>query len=369
MLFSASGGRVGGATMALLHLALGFSGLGVEPVLLTTPPLAGYRRLYRRLAGCGVVLVVSRWRWRGLVYWLWLAFAAVLAVKRLRVDMIHCHGTKEAAVLGLVGRLLGRRVVYTVEGDPLMEVYYADKRPGLLVRVLLAGAWFVGLRLASVVVGCSRWMAETLRRRYGVKALWVWNPIDYGRFSSADDRGLHGENIAVVARFERVKGIKTLIRAFSRVYRARPGSRLVLVGDGVERDELEAYARELGLGGSIVFMGFRDDVERVLADSCCLVMPSLYEPFGMAAAEAQAAGRPVIASATGGLVEIVKDGETGFLFRPADWLQLSEKLQKILDDPALRERMGAAARLNARRFAPEEIARRYLSIYRMLLTK
>jgi 1,4-alpha-glucan branching enzyme len=97
-----------------------------------------------------------------------------------------------------------------------------------------------------------------------------------------------------------------------------------------------------------------------------LVMPSLYEPFGMPAAEAGAASKPVVASRTGGLQEIVEDGSTGLLHRPGDHEDLAEKVLRLLGDPELAAEMGRRGRV-MRLFSPEVVAAQYLKLYEEVL--
>lgn len=366
VLFTASGLRVGGATMAMLHLLLGLREAGVEGILLSTPPLPRFRFIYERLKEKGVKVRFFGKPRGGLWFWPRLFLEVLKTLREEDVSLVHCHGTKEAALVGLAAKLGGRRVIYTVEGDPVLEMGYSPEEYGLLERLVLKVAWVLGLRLADVVVGCSRWMARHLER-YGVKALSAPNPIDLERFSSPWGEGDGGINVVSVARFARVKGLETLLRAAREVVSQMPGVRFLLVGGGPLKSRLKRMADELGISGNVVFMEFRPDAERIVAESALLVLPSIYEPFGMAAAEALAAGKPVIAARTGGLQEIVRDGVDGFLFTPGDHRELANKILRVLGDERLRERMSRAAREGARRFAPEEAAKIYREIYRKAL--
>ena len=365
VLFTASGSHIGGATMAMAHLMLGLPSVGVEPILLATPPKPSYRSLFRRLREKGVKLVLSRRRFERALFWIWLFFAALKSIRGFRINLVHCHGTKEAAVVGLAARLMGRKVVYTVEGDPIMEIALSPESYGPVERVILHACWRLGLKFANVVVGCSRWMARHLSR-YGVKAQYAHNAIDYERFASAADRGA-SSTIISVARFERVKGLETLVKAAAEVAGSRPDARFLLIGGGSLKNHLKDLAGRLGISDKIRFLDYSPEVDRLLERSAIAVLPSLYEPFGMAAAEALAAGKPVVASMVGGLREIVIDGVNGFLFAPGDYRELADKILKLLEDRDLRKRMGEAARETAKRFKPENIARRYAEIYRGLL--
>jgi len=368
VLFTASGSHIGGATMALIHLMLGLPSVGVKTIFLTTPPKPSYICLFKRLREKGVKLVLSRRRFKGMLFWIWLFFAVIRAIKRFGISIVHCHGTKEAFFAGLAAKLLRRRVVYTVEGDPLFEISLSPERYGLLDRFSLKVFWFLGLRLADVVVGCSRWMAMHLKR-YGVKALHVHNAIDYERFSSAASKPREHDTpiIISVARFERVKGLDTLIRAAAEVVKQKPEVTFILVGGGSMKNHLKSLADKLGISENIKLLDYSPAVDKILAESVIAVLPSIYEPFGMAAAEALAAGKPVIASKIGGLKEIIIDGANGFLFTPGDYRGLAERILKLLDDRNLRSKISQAARESAKRFKPENIAREYLKIYQSLL--
>jgi glycogen(starch) synthase len=176
----------------------------------------------------------------------------------------------------------------------------------------------------------------------------------------------HGVRLAVVARLDHVKGIDIALRALA-VLRDRgfSGVRLVVVGDGPEAGRLRDMAGELGVYGFVEFAGFRHDVERYVAGSDIVLVPSRYEPFGMVAAEAAAAGKPVVASHVGGLREIVVNGETGLLFNPDDHNDLAEKIIALIEDNRKAAEMGLNGRARAERLfsslkVAEKLAKTYL---------
>jgi 1,4-alpha-glucan branching enzyme len=208
-------------------------------------------------------------------------------------------------------------------------------------------------------------MAEHLRR-YGLEAAGIPNPIDYEKFSRVTAQG---SNIVCIARFEKAKNIETLIVAASEVLKRHPEIKLVVVGGGSQEKELRALAERLSISNNVEFHNFRPDVENVLSDAAVFVLPSIYEPFGMVAAEALAAGLPIIASRVGGLREIVKDGINGFSFNPKDWQDLSKKILLLLENQKLREEMKNKAKESAKEFSSESIALKYLRNYLDLLCK
>jgi len=365
VLFTASGSHIGGATMAMFHLMLGLASLNVEPILLSTTPKREYLRLYQRLRMKNVKIILSSLPFKSLLYWVWLFFSSLRIIKRHRIDIVHCHGTKEALVVGLAAKLLRKKIIYTIEGDPNIEISISPYSYSFLDKLFLRFSWNIGLKLADKIVGCSNWMAEHLKK-YGLEATGIPNPIDYERFSNVM---AHGSNIVCIARFEKVKNIETLIIAASEILKKYPEVKLVIVGGGSQEKELKALAEKLSISDNVEFQGFRPDVENVLKDALVFVLSSIYEPFGMVAAEALAAGLPIIVSKVGGLREIVKDGINGFSFNPRDWQELSKKILLLLENQKLREEMKNKAKESAKEFSPKNIALKYLRVYLDVLRK
>jgi glycosyltransferase involved in cell wall biosynthesis len=167
------------------------------------------------------------------------------------------------------------------------------------------------------------------------------------------------------------KGVDVLLRAFESVVRTLPEARLLIAGDGPAREELEALARSLSVGERVSFLGRvpRERLERSLSAVWVQVVPSRWaEPFGLVAAEAMMRGTAVIASETGGLVDIVEEGNTGHLVPPGDVTALADKLLELLRDRPKAEQMGDAGRMRA--FARFTIARQcqeFLNLYAEML--
>jgi len=365
VLFTASGSHIGGATMAMFHLMLGLASLNVEPILLSTTPKQEYFRLYQRLRMKNVKIILSSLPFKSLLYWIWLFFSSLRVIKKHRIDIVHCHGTKEALVVGLAAKLLRKKIIYTIEGDPNIEISISPYSYSFLDKLFLRFSWNIGLKLADKIVGCSNWMAEHLKK-YGLEATGIPNPIDYERFSNVM---AHGSNIVCIARFEKVKNIETLIIAASEILKKYPEVKLVIVGGGSQEKELKALAEKLSISDNVEFQGFRPDVENVLKDALVFVLPSIYEPFGMVAAEALASGLPIIVSRVGGLREIVREGLNGFSFNPRDWRELSEKMLLLLEDQKLREEMKNKAKESAKDFSSVNVALKYLRVYLDVLCK
>ena len=174
--------------------------------------------------------------------------------------------------------------------------------------------------------------------------------------------------IGTVGRLEPVKGLETLLEAFSALAPAHPDLRLEIAGRGSCEPELRASAARMGLADRVDFLGWREDVAALHARWRMFAQPSRHEGFGLAALEAMASGLPVVASATGGLPELVEDGRTGLLAPAGDATALARQLDRLLTDDRLRERLGAAGRQRAaERFGVAAMVAGIEAVYARLL--
>jgi len=153
--------------------------------------------------------------------------------------------------------------------------------------------------------------------------------------------------LAVTSRLHPAKGHAHLLDAMAVVRERFPAVRLVVAGDGVQRGDLEGQAHALGLGGGVVFAGFRTDVPALLRAADVFVLPSLLEGMPNTALEAMSVGLPVVATRVDGVPEAVADGETGLLVAPADAGALADALSTLLAEPERRAAMGEAGRRRA----------------------
>lgn len=177
--------------------------------------------------------------------------------------------------------------------------------------------------------------------------------------------------VLTISRLTGHKGIKYLIYAIKKVKQTIPCIKLVVIGRGKEEANLRDLARGLGLANAIIFYTDYvpyDEIPLAYAAADVVVLPSLVEPFGIAAVEAMASGKPVIASKVGGLKDIVVNGETGFLVPPRDWRKLAQMLLMLLLDEDTRAKMGKKARERAQeKFDYLEITRQTSEVYREAL--
>ena len=148
--------------------------------------------------------------------------------------------------------------------------------------------------------------------------------------------------VGMVCRLIEQKGVVYGLRAFARIAPQFPSAHLVIAGDGPRRAALESEAKTLGVADRVHFLGWRDDAPPVLAALDVLLMPSLWEGFGLVMLEAMAQTVPIIGSAVSAIPEVMVDGETGRLVPPRDVGALAQALGELLDDEAAAAAHGAA---------------------------
>ncbi len=169
--------------------------------------------------------------------------------------------------------------------------------------------------------------------------------------------------IGTVGNFTAKKDHATLLCAVARVAAEIPAVRLVLIGSGPLEDELRRLVTTLGLDANIVFAGSRGDVPEVLPGFDVFALSSRFEGLPIALLEAMATGLPCVATAVGGIPEVVTDGHDGLLVAPADPVVLAEALTTLLGDPARRETLGRNATRRAGDFAVTGAVREIERVY------
>lgn len=264
-------------------------------------------------------------------------------IREQRIDLVYCDGIRSMMFTGL-GGLLARvpRVMY-MNGqfdNPLLD------RIGMMLAT----------RLLFICEANRDDRYPEMIRRYADKIGIVGYGLDLDDIRQAEARGpavggvRAGLGIACVGQLYEPKGVHWLIEAFGRVAPKYPDATLYLIGDPVVRehepyvDELRSQIARLGLDDRVVFTGWRDDALAVVSRLDILVHPSRSEGFGRAVLEAMALGKPVIASAVGGLRELVDHGHNGYLVKVGDVYAIANHLDALLGNETLRRRLGAAAR-------------------------
>jgi len=228
--------------------------------------------------------------------------------------------------------------------------------PNDLSRAIHTTEWWLTYE-ARRVIACSRHMSWEVTRLFELppdKVDVIPNGIDLAEWTTTDDdvatarTELAGDGPMVLfaGRLEWEKGVHTLVEAMPRLRRRFPGIRLVVVGKGSQLEPLQELARRLRVSRSVHFAGWRTEagLRAAAAAADVVVVPSVYEPFGLVALEAAALGTPLVASDTGGLAEIVVNGETGLTFPALDAAALADAVTAMLRDEVLSRRVVREAR-------------------------
>jgi sugar transferase (PEP-CTERM/EpsH1 system associated) len=294
----------------------------------------------------------------------------------LRPDIVHTRnlGAMEcaavAAIAGVPRRVHGEhgRDVYDIDGK--------NRRYNLLRR---------GLRpfihhYTAVSRDLADWLVAAVRVRK-TKVTQIYNGVDASRFSpqlgdrKALPQGFAPDDafvIGSVGRMEAVKSYDTLIRAFLRLVErcgmARNRLRLVIVGNGSERNACAELVRAAGADDLVWLPGQREDVPFLMRAFDVFVLPSRGEGISNTILEAMATGLPIVATRVGGNVELVDEGTTGTLVRPSDPQAMGDALESYFVDPALRRLMGHNGRMAAeQRFSIDAMVHGYSAVYESLL--
>ena len=173
--------------------------------------------------------------------------------------------------------------------------------------------------------------------------------------------------VGSVGRLARIKRYEDLMKAVAQL--GRPGVACLLVGDGPEAAALAAAARMSGVEDRVRFLGWREDIPRIVASLSVFILPSANEGMGRVLVEAMAAGVPVVATRVGGIPSVVADGECGLLVEPGDVAGLAGAVGKLLADRALAARMGEAGRRRALAYGVESMLGKLDGLYREILER
>ncbi len=302
-------------------------------------------------------------------------------IRRERPQIVHTH-TAKAGTVGRLAALLagGRRppiVVHTFHGH-VLRGYFGPVRSRFF-RWL--ERWLA--RHTTALVAVSPQVRDDLVA-LGVAPPEKFAVIRLGieleqRVADGDSRtatrrylGIPPDRFAVgwIGRMTAIKNTEDVLSAFKRLRDRGVEATLCMVGDGPDRPQLEQRAHELGIMRDTLFLGYQQEVAALYAAFDALVLPSSNEGTPVSVIEALAARTPVVATRVGGVPDVVREGEDGFLVDTGDTEALAERLARLADDPQLRERMGDAARDRVLpRYAVARLVDDVDRLYRSLLSE
>ncbi len=238
-------------------------------------------------------------------------------IKKVKPDVVHTAAA-EANFHGIIAaKLAGIKIIIGEEIGIPNHSFTAQK---IFAQVY---------KLANKVIGVSQSVKDHLVKTGEIpkdKGVVIYNPVSLlQKFPKEESKDFR---IVYVGRLEKVKNVATLIAAFSRIENSK--AKLIIVGDGRERANLEQQTKELAIEHRVEFVGFSNEPSRYLSSADLFVLPSFSEGFGIAAVEAMFLKVPVLCSKVGGIPEFLKDGKNGWLFTPENESELVTKLKGIL---------------------------------------
>ena len=301
-------------------------------------------------------------------------------IRRVRPHILHTHTAKAGAVGRLAALLAGDArppiVVHTFHGHVLRGYFDPLRTAGFR----LLERWLA--RTSTALVAVSPQVRDDLvalgvapRERFVVVRLGI--ELEQRVATAQDGRGENRRVLGVgpdrfavgwIGRMTGVKRTEDVLRAFRRLRDGGVDACLFMIGDGPDRAAVERRAHELGVMRDTFFLGYQEEVAPFYAAFDAMILPSINEGTPVSAIEALAAGRPVVATRVGGVPDVVRDGEDGFLVDPGDVDALADRLTRLAADPELRERLGASGRARViPRYSVERLVDDIDLLYRSLL--
>jgi glycosyltransferase involved in cell wall biosynthesis len=290
-------------------------------------------------------------------------------IRNERVQVVHAHEFGSIIGGSMIRRWTSPPLVATVHGREYLAV---SRRRQTMFRWLTRPCD----RIVAVSNSVATFLSDTVRVS-AARIETIYNGIDLGTYhrngkasSLRLELGIGPEDrvITAVGSLYPVKGQRFLIRAMPAILHRVPTATCLLVGHGHLRTELEREVQDMGLGRSVHFLGYRQDVPALLGMSDLFVLPSLSEGLPLSLLEAMAAGCPVVATSVGGNTEVVRDGVTGYLLPPERPDLIADRIIRLLVEREAASAMVARAQADIkRRFSAEAMVDRYERLFERTL--
>lgn len=300
-----------------------------------------------------------------------LVYSLVRIIRRVQpITIISCMDYLN--VVCVISNILAgvrSRVVLTVHTllTSYMQIYAEGYREKILRRLAM-----LTYGKADAIIAVSSGVRDDLVRTLEIEEVRVHiipNPVDIKKIHALSMEGVDetlfcsdSTVILAVGRLSKEKGYSHLLNAFSRLKKICH-ARLVVLGEGKEEENIRNICRELGVSDDVSFLGYMDNPYKYMKHSAILVLPSLYEGFGMVIVEAMACGLPVIATRSyEGIEEIIEDGINGLLVPIADASALAVAMESLLLDEPLRKALAQEAGHRVKKFSGDTLAAQYLKV-------
>ncbi|MCU0561200.1 MAG: glycosyltransferase family 4 protein [Desulfobacterales bacterium] len=296
-------------------------------------------------------------------------------IRRERPEIVHTH-TSKAGILGrLAARLAGvPHVVHTPHGH-VFSGHFGRLAAGLFLALERFFARFTEKTVALTAGEKRDYVDLGVAPAEDVSV--IPSGVELGEFAgertdaAAQKRTVgfdpQRRQVGFVGWLLAIKGPAYLLNAMGAVWREHPDAELVFVGKGALEKPLRAQAAFAGCSGRVKFLGWRDDIARIMPLFDVFVLPSLNEGMGRVLVEAMAAGRPIVASRAGGIPDLVRHGENGLLVPPGDEAALAAGIALLLRDRGLAQRMGERGRRRCHEFGLPAMIAGLEALYRGLL--
>jgi glycosyltransferase involved in cell wall biosynthesis len=286
------------------------------------------------------------------------------------VDIVHTHGIDGDLIGALAIRGRAERTVchlHTIPRADRCESWKAAVRRYWFRSLALRNqTWFI-----AVADSVRERTAESCRLPIE-RIVTVRNGVDLSDFDmenpASTSKGANRVVVGTAARLVPQKGLAYLIEAAARLARKSKAFELRIAGTGSQLESLERLAQSLGLSDSVRFLGHITDMSEFYRAIDVFVLPSLFEGLPLVVLEAMAMSKPIVATRVAGTPEVVRDGVDGFLVPPADAPALGDALERLVHNPPLRQRMGAAGRQRVLTdFCIDRVAREVVQVYDQIL--
>ncbi len=282
------------------------------------------------------------------------------AIQMFQPDIVHAHSSKAGVIGRLAARLEGVPRVFTAHGWAFSEGVLVRRKALAIVSERIASRW------SDKIITVSDYDRNLALRHHVARPeqlITIHNGVDDTSYRA--DPGCDSSAIlTMVARFAPPKNQSDLVLAAEDL---KGEFEVEFIGDGPQIADIQAQVAGARLSRKVTFWGLRPDVPESLARTHVFVLVSKWEGLPISILEAMRAGLPVVASNVGGVREAVVDGETGFLVPSGDVVTLRDRLQRLLSDPELRARLGAAGRRRYERyFTLERMMQKTWKVYQSL---
>ncbi|MDW7673217.1 MAG: glycosyltransferase family 4 protein [Bacillota bacterium] len=260
------------------------------------------------------------------------------------IKLVHSHGHKQSFTSRVA---MGLTQKHPIKNIVTLHNFSPSSKAG---RLLKKANQYLDNQTTRIIAVSKALRDEEVLQLNHYKTKIIYNGIDLDKFQPIARDHLETTNIGIIARLAPQKGIEYLLQAFKAISLDFPDVRLQIIGDGPEKGKLTKLANQLQLQEKVSFLGSIQDVRSVLANLDIFVMPSISEGLSIATIEAMAMAKPVVASRTGGLIELIEDDKNGILVAPKDTLALAAAIRRLITNRSLRIEMSQKSKERANTF-------------------